>query len=334
MRTRTHNRRRLEFFLLEAREVPSAAVPDLDLTTHGSSGVIEGAIFRQFDAQPTGTGFIDSFVRLQALGAGAQVEQGFNTDARPLQFDENKSPQFTRSLKLSDIPEVNIGGVLYREFLLDINQKASQPYLSLEALRLYVGTAGNLTGMNSAGQLAGLSAVFDLDNSADHWLKLNARLNQGSGKGDVLVYVPSSYFGTDPSAFVYLYSRFGDHFMGDAGFEEWAVSKGPLTCTHGIISGRVTDTFGTGLRDVVVYLDANNNGVLDGDEIYTVTDQDGNYQFENLGAGLGDFSVYHVHVIPPFNYTQASPDQGPISLVDCESHAIVDFALAPGAPDS
>jgi hypothetical protein len=76
------------------------------------------------------------------------------------------------------------------------------------------------------------------------------------------------------------------------------------------------------LADVVVYLDANNNGALDGDEVYTVTDANGNYEFDNLAGGLGDLSVFHVHVIPPPNFTQVSPDAGPISLTDCESHGV------------
>ena len=324
--------------LLEAREVPSTTAPDVDLTTSGASGSIDGAIFRQFDAQPTGTGFIDSFVRLQAKGAGAQVEQGFNTDARPLQFDENKSPQFTRSLKLSDVPEVDIGGILYREFLLDINQKSSQPFLSLDALRIYVGSAGNLTGLDPSpgGELAGLTAVYDLDTGGDHWVKLDARLSHGSGSGDMLLYVPSSYFGSDPNAYVYLYSRFGDHFMANAGFEEWAVSTSstPLTCTHATISGQVTDTLGTGIANVVVFLDANNNGVLDSNEIYTVTDANGNYTFSNLASGMGDLTTYNVRIIPPLNYIQLTPNPDPISLTDCESNGIADFVLAPSQPNS
>ena len=65
---------------LENREVPSAT---LDLTARGSSGAINGAEFVQFDARPTGTGVIDSFVRVQALG-NTSSEQGYNTSARPL----------------------------------------------------------------------------------------------------------------------------------------------------------------------------------------------------------------------------------------------------------
>src|SRR5439155_13939178 len=108
------NKRVMELETLEQRVTPST----VDLTTAGSLGTLNGAQFRQVDAQPTGSGVIDSFVRLQAQGAKQTVEQGYNTDARPTQFDENSSPTFTRSLRLSDVPVVTIGGVEYREFLV------------------------------------------------------------------------------------------------------------------------------------------------------------------------------------------------------------------------
>src|SRR5262245_26776844 len=79
---------------LEDRTVPDATM--FDLTTRGSNFVINGAIFQQSDMQPTGTGHIDSFLRIQGAAAHGEVQEGYNTDARPLQFDENKSPNFTR----------------------------------------------------------------------------------------------------------------------------------------------------------------------------------------------------------------------------------------------
>src|SRR5262245_42841173 len=87
---------------LEERDVPSAT-PSIDLSSHGTTGTVNGAVFTQYDARPTGTGFLDSFVRLQGPAKGGPQE-GYNTDARPLAYDENKSPQFTRSLKVSDLP--------------------------------------------------------------------------------------------------------------------------------------------------------------------------------------------------------------------------------------
>src|SRR5215204_3301800 len=63
--------------------------------TAGGTSTINGAIFTTTDTQSTGTGVIRSFVR---ISDNSSIVQGYNTDARPLQFDENNSPQFTRSL--------------------------------------------------------------------------------------------------------------------------------------------------------------------------------------------------------------------------------------------
>src|SRR3712207_8520873 len=54
-----------------------------------------------------------------------------------LSFDENNSPNFTRSIRLSEVPQVTLDGRVYLEFLLDVNQSASQSLLSLDELRLY-----------------------------------------------------------------------------------------------------------------------------------------------------------------------------------------------------
>jgi hypothetical protein len=268
---------------LEVRAVPSAT-PTVDLTTAGAIGEINGAIFRQFSPQPTGTGYIDSFVRLQAKGAGTQAEQGFNTDARPLQFDENKSPQFTRSLQLNSVPLVDIGGVQYREFLLDINQKASQPLLSLDQLRLYTGGAGNLS------QLAGANLVYDM--GAANWVKLNSQLSTGSGSGDMLLYVPNSDFGG--GSYVYLYSNFGANYMATSGFEEWATGHGGVSVTAqtGNAAGSISGTVylnGAPLKYAVVFIG----------DTYTNADVNGYYSFSGLATGLGTLSDYTVTVNVP-----------------------------------
>lgn len=330
----------LEFETLEDRVVPSVTAPDVDLSTHGSIGTINDAIFRQFDAQPTGTGVINSFVRLQAPNAKVAVQQGYNTDGRPLQFDENKSPVFTRSLQLQDVPVVNIGGQLYREFLLDINQKASQPFLSLDDLKVFVGGQGNLTGY-SAGQLNGLGAVYDMDLGGDHWVKLDARLNQGSGKGDMLFYVPESafagYAGTD---YVYLYSKFGVNYTANAGFEEWATAKSSLTTDSSSIRGTVVDQNGVPMVDIVVFLDSNGNGILDQNEVYTVTDASGQYSFDNLASGLGAFSTYQVRELPPDGYTEITfvpsvtlTNGGQIVLLDTIINTLIDTGGGGGGGD-
>ena len=277
---------------LEDRLVPAT----LDLTTHGVQGMLNDAVFQQCDAQPTGTGVIRSFVRLQT---NAPQEEGYNTDARPLTLDENKSPQFTRSQLLSGVPRITIGGNVYREFLLDINQKASQPLLSLDELRVYMGEAGNLTGYNAdTKRLAGLPAVYDLDAGGDNWVKLNYRLNSGSGSGDVFVLVPDlNFVGATASSYVYLYSKFGVNCAANSGFEEWAVRNTgvvePPPVGNSSLSGfvyvdsnndGVRDAGETGLAGVIIQLQGTDD--LDNTVVLTTTTlADGSYSFTGLRAG-------------------------------------------------
>jgi len=189
----------------------------LDLTSEGSSGFINGAWFVQADPQPTGTGYIRSFVRLQTNTA---IEQGYNTDGRKLQFDENNSPQFTRSLSLAEVPVVTFESIAYWEFLLDVNQKAGIPggYLSLDAMEIYLGTTGDLLDYPNLG-----TKVFDLDGAGDSGLVLDYNLNSGSGSGDMLAYIPVPSTLPAGGDYLYLYSRFGELYPNNAGFEEWAV---------------------------------------------------------------------------------------------------------------
>ncbi len=195
-----------------------AAPTVVDLTTPGSSGQINGAWFYQADPKPTGTGYIRSFVRLQT---NDDISQGYNTDGRPLQFDENESGEFTRSLRLADVPVVTFGETEYREFLLDINESkgGDKRLLSLDTIEIYLGGSGDLLDYPNLGTL-----IYDLDDGADNWILLDYSLNPGSGGGDMLAYIPNSLF-TGEGDYVYLYSRFGENHANTAGFEEWAVRE-------------------------------------------------------------------------------------------------------------
>lgn len=205
-----------------------AQATTLDLTTAGSSGSIGGAFFQQtnFEQSSTGTGVINSFVRIQD-----DIEEGYNTDGRPLPLwpDVNTSPTFTHSLLLSVVPIVSLSGTDYREFLLDINQTAPGTLLSLDKLMIFQESDPDLTG-----SLASLGTpLYDLDAGGDNWIKLNYILNPGSGKGDVLVYIPNSLFNPSGGQYVYLYSRLGDNFTGNDGFEEWAICQQVGGCGGG-----------------------------------------------------------------------------------------------------
>ena len=197
-----------------AAAFPAQAV-DLNLTA-GGTGTINGAIFQTSDNQSTGTGVIQSFVRVQDNG----IADGYNTSARPVFYDENTSPTFTRDLQLAFVPIVNIGGVNYREFLLDINQQNSSPLLSLDKIQIYVSATGNQSG--AIGTFG--TKVYDLDTGTDSTILLNYSLNNGSGSGDMFAYIPNAVFAG--ANYVTLYSMFGARggaYAENDGFEEWAV---------------------------------------------------------------------------------------------------------------
>jgi hypothetical protein len=197
----------------------------------------QGAIFAQINVQPTGTGVIQSFLRLQ----NNPNEQGYNTDARSYpagktQFDEKTDPNFTRSIQLSAVPIVSINGTNYREFFLDINESANTAgrLISLDQLEIFLSSSSTLdtyTSSNPNSTPSALSGpggatskqIYTLDTGlspstpdnpfVDNWIALDYLTSSGgSGKGDMVFYLPDALFansgqGTNP--YVYLYSQFG-----------------------------------------------------------------------------------------------------------------------------
>src|SRR5262249_16877006 len=166
---------------------------------------------------------------------------------RPLQFDENQSSTFTRSIQLGDVPVVTINGVNYRAFLLDINQRSSQPLVSLDQLQIFVANSGNLTGYDTAArQLPGATLVYDMNPGGGNtnWVALNARLSHGIGSSDMVLLVPQSVFASTPgNPNIYLFSRFGDNFGASGGFEQWAVkSNAALSTISGFVRHQVNRT--------------------------------------------------------------------------------------------
>jgi uncharacterized repeat protein (TIGR01451 family) len=205
--------------------------PDVDLTEFGSFGSIGDAFFATDLIEPAGTGQFDTFVQLQQSG----TEQGYNTDAGA-QFDEVNSSQHNHSILLAEIPIFigdgsygTIENVLYREFLLDLNEQNSStnPYISLDSLQIWQQEAGDLTNFTPGAGFAGAHTnylAYDLDAGGDRWIGLNAGLSSGSGKGDLRVLIPDSFFINDAAhRYVTLYSKFGQQsgWQSGSGFEEW-----------------------------------------------------------------------------------------------------------------
>jgi hypothetical protein len=174
-------------------------------------------------------------VRIQAKG----TEQGYNTDARPYDAnnDAGATATFNHSIQLSDVPLVEINGVRYREFRLDINEAnmgGKTNLISLEALKLFSADAGNLSGLNTTVGTVGATNAFSSDRSrllynldgAGDISVILTDWSTGSGHGDYAVLIPDAAFaGVAESQFIYLYSAFGDSDGTNGGFEEWYVRK-------------------------------------------------------------------------------------------------------------
>ena len=200
--------------------------PTVDLTTAGSTGIINSALFQQWDGQPTGTGIFDPFVRIQHDPPPSYgTEAGYNTDGT-IEFEtkDDGGHNWTHSLPLSLLVPVTIGGTEYYQFALDINETNAKggktgPLLSLDDLEIYLedGPAEYPYPFSNL--------IYDMDGTGDNWILLDYSLNHGSGSGDMLANIPTSLFtGGD---YVYLYSQFGLSHNGvktaaDDGFEEWS----------------------------------------------------------------------------------------------------------------
>lgn len=287
---------------LEDRSVPAV----LDLTAAGSSGVLNGARFSQFDGRTVERGALDTFLR---MNDGGKTLQGYNSNARATQFDEVSNRTLNHALKIDDLPQVTVGGVKYRQLVLDVEQPWYSPSVSLDELRLYVSNSPTLKGyQKGTGKLGGLTAVYDMDAGGDNWVRLNARRNGNNDRGDMLLLVPEAVLGG--GSYLTVYSKFGANTSARFGDVSWSYGKNgavgdfpPPPQNTGSISGVVFQDFNNnGAWDTdepaavdgyVVWLDTNNDGVRDETEQSTTTDANGAYHFENLAAG----ATYNVRAL-------------------------------------
>lgn len=308
-------RTRLILELLNDRIVPTV----FDLTSTGAQAVTpSGAILHQAD--PLDTGATHSFVRIQQGLLGSLLggtEQGYNTNGRPLQYDENSDTSLTRALTLGEVPVVFANGLAYREFLLVINQNGLSPQLSLDEARIFTDTSDSLRGYDASTKLlSGRQARFDLDAGGDVSIRMDGRTSSGNTSPDVVLLVPDSAFnGVSLSSFIYLYSKFGGVAGASAngGFEQWSVHDvpnlppppPPPPPANASLSGTVyvdADRNGTreetesGQSGVTVYLngyDSLGNTV----SFQTVTADDGSFAFTAIPAG-----TYSLSEDVPFGY--------------------------------
>jgi hypothetical protein len=195
-----------------------ATATELDCTASCNLVSYAGALWATTDTQPTGTGVINSFVRIG--GNPNTAVDGHNTGGAASNNELN-GHLFAR--QLGDVPLVNINGALYYEFLLDINQEKNDPLLALNNVQIcQSSTSGNLTQVN--GCPTSPNYTMGTFGGGSEWIKMDYKLNSGSGSGDLFMYIPINTLGTNMTNYIYLFSQFGaiSGYENNDGFEEWA----------------------------------------------------------------------------------------------------------------
>src|SRR5256884_3670217 len=153
--------------------------------------------------QPTGTGVIQPFLRLE----NSPVEQGYNSSGGT-PFDDKAGP-WTHDLTFGALQntQVTLGGVSYFKLLLDVNEPGgSKSLISLDQLQFYTSKVGSQTTSN-VGSLGTLRYTFSSGDS----VILDALRNHGCGSGDMYAFIPTFVFaGRKSRVLVFLFAHFGN----------------------------------------------------------------------------------------------------------------------------
>jgi len=209
--------------MLTIASLAQATVVDLVNNDQGTITNQYGtAIFQFTQPQPTGTGYIDPFLRVQA----SPTEQGYNTSGGT-PFDDKGGP-WTHDITFSDLQStaVTVNGTLYFKILVDLNEpNGAKSTISLENIQFYTSQNGSqtTTNLSSLGTLR-----YSMDTAGgDNTVLFDAGRNHGSGSGDAFLYIPASAFaGTNANDFVYMYVNFGNADVTTAGgFEEFTLVR-------------------------------------------------------------------------------------------------------------
>jgi hypothetical protein len=215
----------------------------VSLVTANSTGTINGATYTQVPAQPTGSGVLDSFVRIRDNQA---IVQGYNTTVSGT-YQNDGTNTFNHEITVGQIGLIDTNGALpggeVMRFLLDINQTGANPLLSLNEVQIFLSSTPNqsIEPVLLNGQLlplANSTLVYQMDAGGDNTVELNYALNSGSGSGDMTLDITLAMLNaafaaagltTDAQkngAYIYLYSRFGDPNANNDGYEEWTNFQG------------------------------------------------------------------------------------------------------------
>lgn len=220
----------------------------LDLTVggvEGLSGTINTAFYQQVPPQPTGSGYIDSFVRVSS--ANLTTVQGYNTTVNNV-YQNDSSDTFNHQVTVGqigflDLNGADVAGGEVMRFLLDINQTSKNPTILLSEVQIFLSLTPNQSDSTALANgelvhlaLADRALVYQMDaGDVTNGVLLDYSMNSGSGSGDMILDIPLSMFlpawaslglATDEAkngAYLYLYSRFEGN---NDGYEEWTHFQG------------------------------------------------------------------------------------------------------------
>lgn len=228
------------------------APPGTVVNPSPASGNIGSATFSWGSIQPAGSGTLDSFVRISQ--SNLNVVQGYNTNVDPI-YQNTSDDTFNHPITVGQvgfIDQVNYQGG-YMQFVLDINQNSANgptpgSFLSLDELQVFVSTGPpnpSIAPVLADGDVmpfANAALVYQMDASdVGNQVLMDFDWFGGSGSSDLTVNLPRSLFETafaalnvtDPVAQnglnIYLYSRFGQTWPNNDGYEEWAYKVGAGT---------------------------------------------------------------------------------------------------------
>jgi len=322
--------------------VPSVfAATDYSITKPGDYCDINGARFEEWGiTSASGTGVYDTFLK---VGKGSPpTTKGYNSDfsgkhGSP-EYDEGVS--WTHSKLTVDVPLVDPDSIAgtdrYREFQLDMNQSGSgmAHYITLDTVVIYLtdnepdadGFYGGFKHADTEFTSAnGFLQIYDMDDGGDNTILINFEINAGSGKRDMIMWVPDS---ADWYTYKYviLYTEHGaDIYSGDVyeydkhsktwelrtwptqaypnndGFEEWGVALYDATKTgykwNDLNADGNWDGGEPGLPGWTIWID-DGDGVLEAGEPFAITASDGSYTITDIEPG-----TYDVRELPPAGET-------------------------------